>query len=156
MQAKIPYLLYGMVDESTTRATMRLTIKPSTTLSTAQTICSSTRSLIENMTDCAIDRQSVVFPFLADAPGIPATGANNHKTGIFIFATTDIAQLAVLELPGITEACILTTGPTAGIGIDVLNTDVAAFIDAMVNGLYMNMFGYDITELLAAFVEIRD
>lgn len=96
---------------------------------------------------CAVVGYSITYTtHLSDGP---TDGPQRENTrGAFIFQTATEDQYHVAELPGISAAFILPDNL-----IDVDAPAVAALVDALVAGPWVNPFGYDLVELAAAYAE---
>lgn len=86
----------------------------------------------------------------------PAQGGGvASDTGVFIFDTATTGQYLIIALPGLNPSLVMTTGPGAGVDIDVTKPAIIALIDAIIAGPWCNPFGYAPTTLAAAIYQKR-
>jgi hypothetical protein len=104
--------------------------------------------------DCAFVRQSIVYaavaaPVLAAAPSSDVT-----RVGEFIFSDNGV-NFCVVELDGIKDSELSTSGAGAGIMIDLANPAIADLVAELLSGLWCNPFGYPLLTLESAYLHIR-
>jgi hypothetical protein len=75
---------------------------------------------------------------------------------VFVFATSEAGQYAIIEVPGISESMLIDTGIGADLIIDLENPAVEAFVEQLISGPWCNPFGYQLVEIQAAFLQVRD
>jgi len=74
---------------------------------------------------------------------------------VFVFSCADPDSYAVIVLPAVRQDLLVIAGAGAGVLIDQSNSDVIAFRDAMIAGVWSNPFGVQLTALEAAFYQWR-
>jgi hypothetical protein len=127
-------------------------IDPSTLLSQA----SLWRALFDALSSAVCIGYDVVVRETTDTPPNPGVASSVKRSGAFVF-DTNTATLTIMRVPSIRNDLILTSGIYAGIGIDLADSDVSAFTDAMIYGLSgihpSDPFGIDIVALSNGIVE---
>jgi len=89
--------------------------------------------LIQAVSSCAIEGASLSNTnYISDTP--PGVGADAHLQVVLLLRCDD-GSLAVLNIPGVEAGVILTTGPQAGVGVDLANPAVAALVAALTTGI---------------------
>lgn len=128
----------------------------STAISSALSFATSWRGLASAISTAFCFGYDLIIRFAENT--VPAAGgaSDTDRRGVFIFGD-DPGQLAVVRVPSIDLALLESSGPYAGIRIDQTNTDIAAIIDALCNGLAgvqpCDPFGNDITLISQAYKE---
>jgi hypothetical protein len=154
MPAKQPTISYRARDETGSYGTLRFHLPDSTTRDSGIAAATDFRPIIEGITSCTIERQSLVFVWQIDSPAAGAGVAT--RTGVFVFSTSEPDQFAVVAVPGIRESVLIDSGIGAGLVIDLEHPDVESFVDALISDLWCNPFGFQLVEVQAAFMQIRD
>lgn len=86
----------------------------------------------------------------------PANGGGvAADTGVFVFDTATTGQHLIVALPGLNPSVVMTTGPGAGVDIDVTRPAIVALINAIIAGPWCNPFGYAPTALAVAIYQKR-
>lgn len=114
------------------------------------------RDLVIPLSDAVNTASDLVINWTETTPAPAGAGANVRRAGTFIF-TTAAGELAAVRVPSIDESLLLTSGPYAGIAIDLAAPDVAAFVSAIADGLGgvqpCDLFLDDLVSVSSAFVE---
>lgn len=100
---------------------------------------------------CVPVRISVVFRADDTNPPAPASDSDARRAGLFVFSTDD-DPLAIASVPGISETVLETEGCFAGERVDLLNSDVAAFVAAIVTGIFSDPWANDLSDVVAAYL----
>lgn len=104
--------------------------------------------LVAAATGCAVVGYSITWKtHISDeraAPGPPAAGR-----AVFVFSTTEPDEYAVLSVPGVRDELV------SGWEIDPTQEPIAELVEAIVDGIWVNQFGYDITALEVSFYEFK-
>lgn len=133
---------------------MRFNVRHGVTVSAAMTGAATLRGILNPLTGARFVRQSVVYAFVEPNAVAPQPDSDASRVAVFVFACTD-SQYAIIEIPGIREEFIDIDNPCGGLWISATNPVVVAFVEYMISGVFVNRFGYELTALLAAFVQIR-
>ena len=150
-----PLLALTALDGTATSAVSRIWIRRGIEVPAAMEAASALRSRMDAVSGCVFVRQSVTYPAVELHPAAPDLSASATRVGVLIFETTEPGEYAIIELPGLLDSFLLTEGPGAGLLIDRAALAVQALVDELINGPWFNPFGYKITALDAAFLQIR-
>lgn len=149
-----PQVSYTVQDVTGSSGRIRLNFKRNIDAATAMAAVSVLRGHLTPLTGCTFTRQSVVYSAVEQTPAAPAN-VHVSRMGVFVFSTTAANQYAVIELPGLRDSMLMTTGPGYGILIDQSKPEIGAFIAEMISGRWCNRFGYVITECESAMLQLR-
>lgn len=150
-----PYVQLVGVDDSQSVGYVRLHVRRSLDRTQVEAGAAAMRARLRSVSSIAFVRDNIIFPGVETAPRTPAAGVQLDRRGVFIFGTVSPDEFALVELPGIVDSVLVTTGPTAGLNIDQAAPAVQAFVAQLTNGSWCNEFGYPLTTLEAAYVQIR-
>jgi hypothetical protein len=143
-------------DNDLTDSTCQVNFTPDVDPSTLLSLVSSWRALISAISSAVCVESDVIVRY--SDPSQPAAGmaSSVKRSGTFIY-DNGAASLVVLRIPSIRSDLILSSGPYAGIGIDVDNADVMDYVNAVMGGIsgisVCDPFGSDVVALSNAFVE---
>lgn len=151
-----PYIQFQLVDDSESLATQRYHVHRGTQPATAHNAATNLRGRIGAMSGCAFLQQSYVLPAVEVATPNTIPGVVTQQYAVFVFSTTEIGQYAIIAIPGVRFELLMTTGPGAGVLLDTEHAAVAALVAELTNGSWCNQFGYILTELEAAYRQVRD
>jgi len=107
------------------------------------------------LSDCTLVGYRIRYKSAFNDPVLLADGSPITKTGVFFFETADDAPDSLIVIPAIKDSILVASGPTAGYAIDLTNSDVIAFTDAVIAGGVSNPFADVFTAVLAAYVQSR-
>lgn len=150
-----PAVTFTALDGTGSYGLLRLHVRRNIEAVTAQAAAASMRGTLGNIMGTVITRQSVIYSFVNEAPGDPSIYSILQRVGVFVFSTATAGQYAIIEIPGLTDSWLMTTGPGYGILIDQSKPEIGAFIAEMVSGRWCNKFGYVLTECDSAFLQVR-
>lgn len=90
--------------------------------------------VIEPLTDCEVIGLTVTLPLRPEysPPALP--DSDRSRAGVFIFESVTSGDRFVLPVPSIKTNKLLSSGQWSGIGIDLDDPDVSAFVDLVANG----------------------
>lgn len=147
-----PYIIARLVDASESRAEIRLHVNRATSRAAGLAAASQLATLCDAASSCTADAWLLRYPVLVTHEGNPAPGADNKRMGVLVFETTDPAQFAIVEIPGIKSNLIDPADET----ILLLDAPaLQAYVSAIISNGLCNPFGYQITKLLAALFQYR-
>jgi len=86
---------------------------------------------------------------------VSVSGSPITDTGVFFFTTGPSTPDDAIVIHAIDSAILKTDGPTAGYGIDLENSDVIAFANAVLSLPFSNRFGDAFDALFAAYKQSR-
>lgn len=155
MQPRQPQIGYTLVDASDTQGITRFNIRAGVEVAPAQAAAAQLRTRLGPLTGCRFLRQSIVYPFVDVYAPMPLSGFLAERMGVFVFATSEPGRYGIIEIPGIPESTLMTSGPGAFVQIDPAAPAVAALVAELVSGRWCNPFGQVLTALEAAFLQIR-
>jgi hypothetical protein len=147
-------LTFSLVDSSDSIGNMSVWLADGVDLDAAVAAGATFRGLVAPCTDAVFVRQSVVYSAVVSPRPIAPTGADSSRVGGLIFSC-DTGELDIIELHGIKDEMLMTTGPGAGLLIDRTNTAIVALVNELISGLWCNPFGYDVLALESAYLQIR-
>lgn len=154
MIAQRSQLTFSVLDGSGSIGNMSLWLADGAELGTAITAADTFRGLVGPCTGAVFTRQAVVYRAVEVPRPSAAEGSDATRVGVFIFSTAS-EEFAIVEIAGILESTLMTTGDGAGLLLDTSNADIAALVAQLLSGLWSNPFGYQLLALEAAFVQIR-
>lgn len=136
-------------DESDSRATLRVSLRPSTAPAVASSAAAGLLALVAGVSDLAATGYSIIYPYhVSDEP--PSGPQLRHQVGLFVFRCDGVDQWLTLTVPGIAEDHITAT---PGRLIDTTATPIANLVQAVIDGHFCNPFGYQVISLDTAFVQ---
>jgi hypothetical protein len=106
---------------------------------------------VHSISDCIAVRASVTYRTVylpIDTPGI---GARGKDEGVFALKTAE-DNSAVVSVPGIRRTKLTTSGCLAGFLLDLSDSDISAFIAALIGGDWRDPFGEAIEEAISAYI----
>jgi len=112
-------------------------------------------AIVVPLTNCSLIGIRVRYKTEPALPVLLTGGSPITKTGIFFFSTGPSTPDALVSVPALKDSVVLSSGPTAGVGIDLSNTDVMTFASAVVSGGMSNPFADVFTALFAAYIQSR-
>jgi hypothetical protein len=119
-----------------------------TPINTARAAIQSLLAPLGALTTCAIIGYSISYhTHISDERGDP--GAAVWSRGIFIWRTATPSELAITYIPGIKESLV---DPTT---MEIAADSVAGLLSELTSGIWVTPFGYTLSELGAAFVQIE-
>jgi hypothetical protein len=113
----------------------------------------------EPLTDCEIIGVTVTLPLRPEysPPALP--DSDTSRAGVFIFEGVTSGDRFVLPVPSIKTNKLLSSGQWSGIGIDLDDPDVSAFVDLVANGdgtlQPQSYAGNDLLRVTAAYRQHR-
>jgi len=143
-------LSYSLVDETGTDGRMVIHFPSSQLASIVQTNALALAPLIQAISGCAVRGISYSYELADPVFAAPLAGSRVEDKGRFLWALAN-GLSSKIEVPGIKPSVVLTDG-----AIDAADTDVTAFMDAIVAGsAYSGIDGSDIVRVTAAYQAFR-
>ena len=155
MQELLPSLELVFQDESGSIGAVTFHLKAGSTVADADVALTSVASVLLPLTNAVLIRTRVTYRKVTLVPGAAASGSSIKRAGIFILNTVDDTHLCLINIPSIAPVYIVTTGTGSGILIDTANSDVTAFVDALVTNGTVDPFSVATTSLLTAYRQSR-
>jgi hypothetical protein len=142
-------------DGSGSTAATTLNASSSATVTEIDADATALASILASLTDCVLVGQRIKYISVEETP-VSASGSTPiTRTGAFFFRTDFDNPIADIFVKAIKDDAIETSGVRAGVGIDITNSDVIAFIDAVIDNGVCNIFGDDIHEFIDAYLQSR-
>lgn len=108
---------------------------PGANMDSAATMAIQFAELLQAVSNCALWKISISHSAQDDGSQVAQPGSKVYRRSIFTCETAQGAQY-VLQIPGVVESMLLQPpDPYAGIGLDLNNVAVAAFVDELLNGV---------------------
>lgn len=111
-------------------------------------------ALLRPVSSCGLVKFHVVFTAYDETTTDLPTTVDLMRRGVFLYQTSD-STLSVLKVASIRPDLLLSTGPYAGVGVDLAQPAIAALVQATVEGIGgvqpCDEWGVDLTELVAAY-----
>jgi hypothetical protein len=153
--ARLPRVAWSVIDDSGTISATRIAIRAGSTAAAGFAAASAYRPLAAAISGADCVEQRVIFSLVPDVRPVPAPGVPIGDCAVFVFATTDPAQWGIVEVVGFDRSLLESTGPGAGVRVDLAAPAVIAFCDELVSGAYCNPFGYILTGVESGFLTVR-
>lgn len=112
-------------------------------------------SILASITDAVLIGQRIKYTSVVETPASASGSTPITRTGSFFFRTDFDNPIADIFAKAIKDDAIETSGVREGVGIDITNSDVTAFIDAVIDNGVCNIFGDDIHEFIDAYLQSR-
>jgi hypothetical protein len=144
-----------MQDETGSTAAITLFASSSLEYADIDTALTGVVSIFASLSGATLITQRVRFKWVPDEPVTASGSTPIARTGIFFFSTGVSTPDSLVSIPSLKDSVILTTGPSEGVGIDLFNSDVISFADAIVTSGISNPFADVFTNLFAAYLQSR-
>jgi len=155
VQRALPVLELQYVDASGSRGAVTVKYPADTTVAVIDAQATVLASLIAPITGCTLIRQRIIYRSVELPRPDADTGSYIFRSGLFILSCDDDAPAAIATVPGIIDDVLLTSGPTAGYGIDTSHSLIIDFFDAVLGLNATNIFGDLIDGIAAAYLQSR-
>jgi len=143
------------VDETGTRGALTVKYAVDTPYATIDASASALASLIAPITGCSLIRQRIIYKAVQNPKQTPTIGSVIVRQGVFIFEDGSGENQNLFTVPGLLDSKLVTTEPGAGVLIDTADSDVIAVISQYVASEFVNPFGVECFELVAAYLQSR-
>lgn len=147
-------LTFSLLDASDSIGNMSFWLADGVDLAEIESAAATLRSLIAACTDAVFIRQSVVFSAVESPRPDAGAGADASRVGGLIFSC-DTGELDIIEIHGLKDEMLMTTGPGAGLLIDRTNTAIIDLVAELISDIWCNPFGFDLLALESAYLQIR-
>jgi len=142
-------------DESGSTSATTLHCASSLTVIEIDVAATAVASILASMTGCVLIMQRIRYKTAYEPITLPAISTPITKVGAMFFSTEGDASDALIAIPAIKDAILVEDGPTAMYAIDLTNSDVIAFEDAVTSLPCSNPFGDTVIALVAAYLQSR-
>jgi hypothetical protein len=142
-------------DASASQGSITLNLKPGSTVADADTFLSGGVSAFVALTGATLVATRLTYKVELDPSSAAAEGSTIKRAGVFVWACIDDIHQALVEVPGILDGDLMTSGPGAGVLIDTSISDVIAFMDSLLSNGVTDPFDNEINQLVAAYLQSR-
>jgi len=144
-------VVFDLLDETSDVGKFVLHVASSALVADVKTASGGLVPLLQAITDCVVLGYSITYPVKDNAPATPAADSRVENKGLFNFNTAN-SRTSLIQVPGIKPDLVFPTGV-----IDVANTDVDAFLAAIISGtsIFRAADGSDLASLRAAYQRFR-
>jgi len=143
------------LDASGSTGAVTLHISTTSTYAQADAAATALASVLVSMTGGVLVRQRIKYSVVRDPSSSAAIGSSIKRRGAMFFSTVGLGAVGMVEVPGITDSVLVTSGPTDGYAIDLSNSDISAFSDALIDNQASDPFGDAFEALLGGYVQSR-
>jgi len=152
--AQLPLMLFDFEDASGSTGTLQIRIRAGTEPAAAFTAAADFISAISNLSGAVIRRISIRYS-LVPAVKPHATGSTPIQQGAaFIYDCGGDAR-GLVYIPGVRNEYFASSGPGAGVLVNLEDSTVGAFLAAIDDAPCSNPFAADFVALLAAYRQDR-
>lgn len=152
---QVPAIRLYLVDGSGSYSQAEYWIRPGSTVEDGRGAAHTMRGALAGLTLCTIYGFAVEYRGVELTAPVAAGPAAAARTGVLIFTTTAPDEYAIVTIPGVRDDLVLTTGAGAGVQLDTTSPAISALVAELTNGDYVNPFGYILTGLAGAMLQIR-
>lgn len=150
-----PLVVFTLHDERNSQSRTRFNLQKGYTIEQMMGAVDDIYLPLSSICRGSFTRQSVTISYKNGAAGPPDIGSDCGRVAIFVFSTSTEGQYAEIEIPAVRDEYILSTGVDAGLVVDIDNPTIVSLIDTLKGGLWVNLFGYDIVELIGTAIAVR-
>jgi hypothetical protein len=144
-----------LMDERGSTSAVVVNIPSSTPISEADASALALASVVAPMSDAVLVRYRVSWRVVADEPGIAENGAAIKNAGVFIYRNFTDTDYTIVSIPAIKDSLVLSTGFTAGVGIDTSADEVFELGEQLLDMNACNPFGEFVWALKSAYKQSR-
>jgi hypothetical protein len=112
-------------------------------------------AILASLTGATLIKIRIKYVSVPEEPVTASGSTPITRTGIFFFSTGPSTPDSLVSVPSVKDSIVLDSGPSAGVGIDLSNSDVITFGAAVVDNGISNPFADDFTSLFAAYIQSR-
>jgi len=142
-------------DETGSTASTMLNVTSSSTVEDIDAAATALASIVLPLTGAVLIKQRIKFKNETVPRTDPADSTPIVRSGVFYFSVDPPSPDGLITVPSIKESVISDVEPFAGVGIDRDNSDIIAFVDAVLAAGVTNVFGDAFTALVAAYRQSR-
>jgi hypothetical protein len=155
MQQQLPILELQYLDASGSKGTVLMRAPLGTTYAEMDDGAMALSSIIAPLTNAVLIRQRIIFKSVAVPQDVADVGSSIKRRGVFYFASDDDNSVTLVEVPGILDEMIETTGNGAGVLIDQSNGYISSLIATIIETPICDPFGVQMGHILAAYRQSR-
>ena len=140
------------MDETGTTALMRGTLAAGTDAEAALAYLNGLASAVSAISGCFVTRISVSYRNATVPLPAPDTADSCRDQGLFVFQTDNPGDLAVVSVSGISRTLLRTDGCFSGVQVDLENSSVISFIEAITGDIWTDPFVRGLTAVQTAYI----
>lgn len=142
-------------DETGSTAVTQLSADSSLTVAEIDADAMALASILVPLTGATLVKSRIKYISVPETLVAASGSTPITRTGIFFFSTGPDTPDSLISVPSVKDGIVSTTFPTEGYGIDLSNSDVVAFGDAVTSNGISNPFGDVFVSLFAAYIQSR-
>jgi len=147
----LPVWTISFQDETGSQTTIRGTFKSGYTAAEYIAFLGDLAPKVQQITTCAVVRYAVTYRMKDTDTGKPNTRLPNTNLANFsFFLTPDPTIYEVISTP-LLPSLLQTTGPLAGVAVDLTQSDVINYTDEITNSIWCDPFADDIGSIYTAY-----
>jgi len=142
-------------DETGSTSATTVFVSSSATVSEIDASAAALASILLPLSGAVLVAQRIKYQWVPEAPVAATDGSPIVRAGAFFFNTGESTPMELVMVRAVKDAIVSTIEPEAGVAIDTSHSDVIAFIDTVVDGIFTNPFGDDIVSFEDAYIQSR-
>lgn len=152
-----PCAIVELVWQDETGSTSATTVfaPSSATVSEIDASATALASILLPLSGAVLVAQRIKYQWVPETPVAAADGSPIVRAGAFFFNTGEDTPMELIMVRAVKEAIISTDEPGAGVSIDTGHSDVIAFLDTVIDGIFTNPFADDIVSFEDAYIQSR-
>lgn len=155
MAALLPQLELVFQDETGSTGALYVNLTAGTTVSEADSVLGGFAAALQRLTGTVLVRTRLIYRLRNTTPVAAAPGSTIKRNGVFLIDTSSDAPGAIVALPAILDDYLIFPPPGCTTMVDLSNSNVIAFIDALIGAGVCNPFGDTATTVFAAYLASR-
>ena len=144
-----------LMDSTGSTAVVSIHCDAGSTVEEIDAAASALASIVLSITGCVLVRQRIQYKFVVDIPTSAAIGSSIKRCGVFIFEDASGDNQELVQLPGIISDVLHTSGPGTGILIELFDSRVVAFLEALSDAGDVNPFAVECGSIVTAYRQSR-
>lgn len=152
-----PTAIVELVMQDASGSTSAITLHQHSSLdySEIDAFATAAASILLPLTGAVLVGQRIKYINVPSEPVTATGGASILRAAAFFFNTPDDRPMAIELVRAIKASAIISTGVTDGVAIDTGDSDVIAFINAVIDSGITNVFGDVIASFDTAYLQSR-
>lgn len=142
-------------DESGTQGTTTLSVPSSLTFGEIAVDAEALAAIIAPLTGCVLVGYRVKYRSVEEERGTASGSSPITSTGVLFFSTGPTTSDGGIVIHSFKPSKLVFIGPTANYGINLEDSDVVAFGEAVISSGITNPFGDVFTSLFAGYLQSR-
>jgi hypothetical protein len=150
--AQQPYVEARLIDASGSASEMQVHVRASAGRAAGIAGARQLAELLDAASGATAVEHLLRYPFRVVNEQTAEPGSSRFSVGVLIFETDTADQYAIIEIPGIKPGLIDPDDDTL---LLLTAEPLQNYIDALINGVFSNRFGYNLTACIAGLYQIR-